>query len=101
MYKNLLEVKETRMIRNNLLCIRRNQDPAMIAKGLFLSLLTVSSTISFFFMVPEATPALTEPSVTDTITGLSDARDVAYDPAHGKMYVTGVISLSANVMIPS
>jgi YVTN family beta-propeller protein len=30
-----------------------------------------------------------QPTVIDTITGLTDARDVAYDPVHERMYVTG------------
>jgi hypothetical protein len=46
----------------------------------------VNSTIPFFLMVPEATPALAQPTVIDTITGLTDARDVAYDPVHKRMY---------------
>jgi DNA-binding beta-propeller fold protein YncE len=57
-------------------------------------------------MVPEATPALAQPSVIATITGLSDANDVAYDPVHNRMYVTSgpigdvyVIDVDTNTQI--
>lgn len=59
------------------------------------SLLVVSSTIPFFLIVSEATSA--EPSVISTITGLTSARDVAYDPVHERMYVAG--GLSSNVYV--
>lgn len=50
-------------------------------------------------MVPEATPALAEPTVTTTIPGLTSARDVAYDPVHERMYVTSVSTTIHNVYI--
>jgi DNA-binding beta-propeller fold protein YncE len=57
-------------------------------------------------MVPEATPALAQPSVVATITGLNDAFDVAYDPVHNRMYVTSgsigdvyVIDVDTNTQI--
>jgi len=85
-------------LNNNFYIKKKNQDHGAIAKGVFLSLLVISSTIPFFLMVPEATPVVAEPSVTDTITGLPDARDIAYDPVHGRMYVTGVISQNVYII---
>jgi YVTN family beta-propeller protein len=67
----------------------------LAVKGLVLSILVVSSAIPLFLMVPD--PALAQPSVIETITGLPDATDVAYDPAHERMYVTG--GNSGNVYI--
>jgi hypothetical protein len=43
--------------------IHGSKDPTKIAKGLFLSVLVVSSPIPFFLMVPEATPTLAQPEV--------------------------------------
>ena len=47
-----------------------------------------------------------QPSVIETIPGLSDARDLAYDPVHQRMYVTGgnsgnvyVIDVNTNTQI--
>jgi hypothetical protein len=61
----------------------------LTVKGLVLSLLVVSSAIPLFLMMPDASQALAQPGVTETITGLTDATDTAYDPVHERMYVTG------------
>ena len=77
------------MFRKNFIGIYGSKDHTKIAKGLFLSVLVVSSTIPFFLMVPEATPALAQPEVVATIPGLIAAQASAYDPVHERMYVVG------------
>lgn len=74
---------------NTTTAVKTSQGHILTVKGLVLSILVVSSAIPFFLMVPEASPALAQPSVIETITGLTNARDVAYDPVHERMYVTG------------
>lgn len=65
------------MFPNNL---SSNRDHARITKGLFLTVLVASTTIPLFLMVPEVTPALAQPIITETITGLRATAHKTYEP---------------------
>jgi DNA-binding beta-propeller fold protein YncE len=76
------------MFRNNLFSNERSEDHTTIAKGLFLSVLVVSSALPIFAMTSAAAPVKAIPNVISTIPGFSEPTGIAYDPVNKKMYVT-------------
>ena len=85
------------MLRNTLM-MSNTRDHYIVAKGIFLSILAVSSTIPFFLMVSEAAPGLAQPIVVETIDVGGQPLAIAYETPNERMYV-GILGPIGSVSV--